>query len=90
MSEGKPSLLITSGNIYYIPFPPIFSLPASEASQFNLCGSLAEIYCLQGVHVGTVVINRIVEEGEGKRRAKNVARELWKISEMENNGKKRR
>jgi short-subunit dehydrogenase len=67
MSEGNPTLLITGGYIYHTPFPPLFSLSASKASQFNLSGSLAQVYGPLGVHVATVVINGTVEE-EGRGR----------------------
>lgn len=88
MTEGNPSLLITGGHVYQTPFPPFFSLSAAKASQFNLAGSLAQVYGPQGVHVATVVINGIVEGDEGEMSAKNIAGELWKMYERGNGGKK--
>jgi hypothetical protein len=94
MIEGNTTLLITGGYLYHTPFPhtpfpTLFSLSASKASQFNLSVSLAQVYGPLGVHVATVVINgKVDEEGEGEMSAKTIAEQLWKQYEEGNERKK--
>jgi short-subunit dehydrogenase len=86
MTEGKPTLLVTGGHIHHMPFPPFYSLSASKASQFNLSGSLAQVYA--DVHVGTVIVNGIVEGEEGEMGSRNIAERLWEMYERVDGGRK--
>ena len=72
-----PTLLLTSSHIHSLPFPPYFSLSLAKASQFNLAGSLAQVYGPKGIQFSTVVINGIVQGTEGEMGARNIAGVLW-------------
>jgi NAD(P)-dependent dehydrogenase (short-subunit alcohol dehydrogenase family) len=90
-----PTLLLSSSHIHYSPYTPYFSLSLAKASQFNLAGSLAQVYGPKGVQFSTVVINGIVQGIEGEMGARNIAGVLWgkfeekRIEKNGGNGKMR-
>ena len=80
-SDGKtPSFLVTSGMLGKDPAPPMFSLAACKAGQYNFTHSLYKEFEPKGVHCVVIVIGGKVSDNSKLTTPRNIAEEAWKAS----------
>lgn len=75
--EAKPSLLVTSSELYKSPFPFVFALSLVKAAQRNLMQSLQLTYGPEDVFFGMInVVGQVSPEAE-ECNPTNIANKAW-------------
>lgn len=74
-----PSFLVTSGMLGKDPAPPMFSLAACKAGQYNFTHSLHKEFEPKGVHCVVIVIAGKVADASKVTNARNIAEESWNM-----------
>lgn len=81
--DAHPSFLYSNGGLYNHPLADYFSLAMQKASQFSFMGSLNQVLAPQGVHVGGVDIQGLVDDKQPVLNARNIAENFWKLYEQD-------
>ncbi|KIW18222.1 hypothetical protein PV08_02510 [Exophiala spinifera] len=77
--DAHPSFLYTIGGLYNHPLADYFSLAMQKAAQFSFMGSLNQVLAPQGVHVGGVDVQGLVDDKQPVLNARNIAQSFWKL-----------
>ncbi|KAF9631694.1 putative short-chain alcohol protein [Lasiodiplodia theobromae] len=85
MAKGrlyKPTLLVTGGFLHREPYPPLFSLSAVKAAQYNLVCTLHKMFRKSGVHCAMILVGGFVSLEAERTNPKNIAERAWELYEQ--------
>lgn len=82
-SAYKPSLLVTGGLLHRDPYPPLFSLSAVKAAQYNLVCTLNKVFAKEGVHCAMILVGGFVGPDQKQTNPPNIAERSWKLYEQD-------
>lgn len=78
VEDLNPAFLVTSGGLYYEPFPFLFSLAAAKASQYNLMYSFHEKF-EPAIHFASIPVTGLVSDDAKVTTASAVAEQFWQL-----------
>ncbi|GME30835.1 Short-chain alcohol protein [Neofusicoccum parvum] len=78
----RPSLLVTGGFLHRDPYPPLFSLSAVKAAQYNLVCTLHKVFKSSGVHCAMILVGGFVSAEAQQCNPKNIAEKAWDLYEQ--------
>lgn len=84
MAKGrlyKPTLLVTGGFLRREPYPPLFSLSAVKAAQYNLVCTFHKMFRKSGVHCAMILVGGFVSLEAERTNPKNIAERAWELYE---------
>lgn len=79
----KPSLLVTGGFLHRDPYPPLFSLSAVKAAQYNLVCTLNKVFAKEGVHCAMILVGGVVGPDQKETNPPNIAEKSWELYEQD-------
>ncbi|KAB2575924.1 hypothetical protein DBV05_g5380 [Lasiodiplodia theobromae] len=85
MAKGrlyKPTLLVTGGFLHREPYPPLFSLSAVKAAQYNLVCTFHKMFRKSGVHCAMILVGGFVSLEAERTNPKNIAERAWELYEQ--------
>ncbi|KAL0264995.1 hypothetical protein SLS55_000951 [Diplodia seriata] len=78
----KPTLLVTGGFLHRDPYPPLFSLSAVKAAQYNLVCTFHKMFRSSGIHCAMILVGGFVSPGAERTNPKNIAERAWTLYEQ--------
>ncbi|KKY14751.1 putative major facilitator superfamily [Diplodia seriata] len=78
----KPTLLVTGGFLHRDPYPPLFSLSAVKAAQYNLVCTFHKMFRSSGIHCAMILVGGFVSPKAERTNPKNIAEKAWTLYEQ--------
>ncbi|KAL1615333.1 hypothetical protein SLS54_009114 [Diplodia seriata] len=78
----KPTLLVTGGFLHRDPYPPLFSLSAVKAAQYNLVCTFHKMFRSSGIHCAMILVGGFVSPEAERTNPKNIAERAWTLYEQ--------
>ncbi|OMP82051.1 hypothetical protein BK809_0006360 [Diplodia seriata] len=75
----KPTLLVTGGFLHRDPYPPLFSLSAVKAAQYNLVCTFHKMFRSSGIHCAMILVGGFVSPEAERTNPKNIAERAWTL-----------